>query len=62
MNRPMPKLTAGAFGAIAFVFALVLTLSGTAFAAGGDLGAVDKQAVNPSSIFHFYSYELIGIF
>jgi enoyl-CoA hydratase/carnithine racemase len=60
MNRPMLKLMAGALGAA--VFALVLTLGGTAFAAGGDLGAVDKQAVNPSSIFHFYSYELIGIF
>ena len=43
MNRPMIKFIAGALGAA--VFALVLTLGGTAFAAGGDLGAVDKQAV-----------------
>ena len=53
MNRPMPKLTAGAFGAIALVFALVLALGGTAFAAGGDLGAVEKQAVNPSASLRF---------
>src|SRR3954447_524905 len=57
MNRPMmPKLTAGAFGAVALVFALVLTLGGTAFAAGGDLGAVEKQAVNPTAIVMFFIF------
>jgi cation/acetate symporter len=58
MNRPMPKLTAGAFGAIALVFALVLALGGTAFAAGGDLGAVEKQAVNPTAIIMFFAFVL----
>ena len=51
MNRSMFKFMAGALGAAvpAFVFALVLTLGGGAFAAPADLGAVDKQAVNPSA-------------
>jgi cation/acetate symporter len=44
MNRPMFKLMAGALAAA--VPALIPAL---AFAAGGDLGAVDKQAVNPTA-------------
>ena len=57
MNRPMLKLMAGALGA-----AVPVLVPALAFAAGGDLGAVEKQSVNPSSIFRFYSYELIEIF
>jgi cation/acetate symporter len=44
MNRPMHKLMAGALGA-----AIPTLLPAFAFAAGGDLGAVDKQAVNPTA-------------
>src|SRR5690349_21117829 len=58
MNRPIPKLTAGAFGAVGLVFALVLALGGSAFAAGGDLGAVEKQAVNPTAIIMFFIFVL----
>ena len=44
MNRPIFKLMAGALGA-----AVPALLPALALAAGGDLGAVDKQAVNPSA-------------
>lgn len=47
MNRPMFNSAASALG-IALA-ALVLMFGGAAFAAGGDLGAVDKQAVNPTA-------------
>jgi cation/acetate symporter len=53
MNRPMLKLMAGALGAA--VPALLPTL---AFAAGGDLGAVDKQAVNPTAIIMFFLFVM----
>ncbi|HEX5663338.1 MAG TPA: hypothetical protein VFX93_07555 [Xanthomonadaceae bacterium] len=60
MNRPMLKLMAGALGAA--VLALVLTLGGTAFAAPADLGAVDKQAVNPTAIPCLYNVDFASLF
>src|SRR5690349_16463215 len=53
MNRPMSKLMAGALGA-----AVPVLVPALAFAAGGDLGAVDKQAVNPTAIVMFFIFVL----
>ncbi len=53
MNRPIFKLMAGALGA-----AVPALLPALAFAAGGDLGAVDKQAVNPTAIVMFFLFVM----
>jgi cation/acetate symporter len=51
MNRPIFKLMVGALGA-----AVPAPLPTLAFAAGGDLGAVDKQAINPTAIIMFFIF------
>jgi cation/acetate symporter len=56
MNRPMFNSAASALG-IALA-ALILTLGGGAFAAPADLGAVDKQAVNPTAIIMFFAFVI----
>src|SRR6478736_3997190 len=53
MNRPMNKLMAGALAA-----AVPVLVPALAFAAGGDLGAVEKQAVNPTAIVMFFIFVM----
>jgi len=49
MNRPMHKLMAGVLTA-----AVPVLVPALALAAGGDLGAVEKQSVNPTAIIMFF--------